>query len=151
MSHITISQQMLAMVLWIIKYTIKVFFCRFLIYRGIKISQVVQKLQQLLIDLCKDYFTLRHLGNRILTWESLQIFSRRPQTPDKEIRTLCGKCYTQEVFDGLISREDRRELNMCVSKFTCRACRTHGWHPGRPKCRGGPLTLGAVKHQCLRF
>ena len=35
-----------------------------------------------------------------LTWESPQIFTRRPQTPDKGIETRCGKCYTHEVFDG---------------------------------------------------
>ena len=40
------------------------------------------------------------MGNRNLTWMSPQIFTRRPQTPDKGIGTLCGKCRTQQVFDN---------------------------------------------------
>ena len=76
------------------------FVCRFLILKGIKFALVVQKLCQFLMNLCKDYFALRHLRNCNLTWEGPQIFTRRPQTPDKGIGTLFCKCYTQEVFDG---------------------------------------------------
>ena len=68
--------------------------------KGIKIALVVQKLRQFLMNLCMDYSALMHLGNRNLTWESPQILTRRPQSPDKGIGTLCGKCYTQEMFDG---------------------------------------------------
>ena len=55
--------------------------------------------------LCRGLFffrlrSVRHLGNCNLTVESPQIFTRRPQSPDKGIGTLCGKCYTHKVFDG---------------------------------------------------
>ena len=47
-----------------------------------------------------DYSALRHLGTCNLTWKSPKIFTRWPQTPDKGTGTICGMCYTQEVFDG---------------------------------------------------
>ena len=46
----------------------------------------------------KDYSALRHFRNCNLTSESLQISTRRPQTPDEGIGTLGCKCCTQEVL-----------------------------------------------------
>ena len=41
-----------------------------------------------------------HFENHNLTLESPHISTRRPQTPDEGIGTLCRKCRTQKVFDG---------------------------------------------------
>ena len=49
-----------------------------------------------------------------LTWESPQIFTRRPQTPDKGIETQCGKCYTPEVFDGFYFKGKKEGSQTCV-------------------------------------
>ena len=46
----------------------------------------------------KDNKALWHFKNRNLTSEIPYISTRRPQTPDKRIGTLCAKCATQEVL-----------------------------------------------------
>ena len=46
----------------------------------------------------KDYSSLWHLGNCNRTWEIPKISTRRPQTPNKAIGTLCCKCCTQEAL-----------------------------------------------------
>ena len=60
-------------------------FCRFEISTCIKFALLVQKLLQLLMNLCLDYFALQHLKNCNLTSESHRISTRLPQTPDKGI------------------------------------------------------------------
>ena len=113
----TISQQMLGIVLWIIKETTLQMFCRFKTLNIKKIAILVRKLWRFLLNLCPYYSAVRHLGNCNLTWESPQIFTKRPQTPDKGIGTLCGKCGTQEVFDGFDIRGKIEGSQTRVSQF----------------------------------
>ena len=46
----------------------------------------------------KDYSVFRHFRNPNLTSEAPHISTRRLQTPNKGIGTLCAKCATQEVL-----------------------------------------------------
>ena len=72
-------------------------FCRFEIMKGIKIALLIQMFQRFC---CQDYSALRHCRNYNMTAESPKISTRRPQTRDKWIGTLCHKCHTKEAFDG---------------------------------------------------
>ena len=56
------------------------------------------KVTAILLHWCKDNSAHRHCRNCNLTAESLQISTRRPQTSDKALGTLCCKCCTQEVL-----------------------------------------------------
>ena len=80
----------------------------------------------ILLNLCKDYSSLRHCRNCNLTAESPQISTRGPQTPDKATGTLCAKCAklkkiiwfcVPEVSVVSFHGQDRREPNMCVRDF----------------------------------
>ena len=72
-------------------------FCRIEVMTGIKIALLIQKFQRFSFQ---DYSALWHCRNYNLTAESPKISTRRPQTRDKGIGTLCHKCHTKEVFDG---------------------------------------------------
>ena len=82
-----------------------------------KIEIYVPKFRRFLLDWCQDYSALRHLGNCNLTWESPQVFTRRPETPDKGIGPLCGKCGTQEVFDGFYLRGKKERSQTRVTFY----------------------------------
>ena len=63
----------------------------------------------ILLNWCKDYSTLWHCRTCNLTAESPQISTRRPQTPDKAIGTLCAKCTTQKAFNGFVFIDEKEE------------------------------------------
>ena len=68
--------------------------------RASKLYYWLKRFFLLLLNWCEDFSALWHRGNCNLTWESPQVSTSWPQTPDKGIRTLWPKWPTQEVFDG---------------------------------------------------
>ena len=70
------------------------------------------KVTAMLLNWCKDYFGLWQCRNCNMTAESSQIATRRPQTPDEAIGTLCAKFAKQEVFDGFVYRQSQSFIFM---------------------------------------
>ena len=78
------------------------------LFFGSKVTVILQ-------NWLKDYSALLHFRNCNLTSESPQNSTRRPQTPDKLLGSLCAECATQDVFFLVLWTGGRSHLRSWTS------------------------------------